>query len=126
MNMRIDELSQSQAMPKIQGISNESNTKRKVTKDSRPVNVGAGVVAQGMEKKVNEEEIIHAIEAANKSVEVYDRKLEFSIHEKTKEIMVKVIDTSKGEIVREIPSKKTLDMVANLLQAAGILIDEKA
>lgn len=124
--MRVDSLSQSQAMPKIQGSSNESNIKRKELKDSRPVNVGAGVTAQGIEKKINEEEIIHAIEAANKSVEVYNRKLEFSIHEKTKEIMVKVIDTATNDVIREIPAEKTLDMVANLLQVAGILIDEKA
>lgn len=78
------------------------------------------------EKKVNEEELIKAIESANKKVEVYDRRFEFSIHDKTKEIVVKVIDTNLNEVIREIPNQKILDMVANMLEIAGILVDEKA
>lgn len=79
-------------------------------------------------KQLSEEKLIATIEHANKSVKVYDRKLEFSIHEKTKQIMVKVVDTSGGkeQVIREIPSEKVLDMVAKLCEMAGILIDEKA
>lgn len=77
-------------------------------------------------KTVDETKLIDAIEKANKSIDMYNRKLEFSIHDKTKEIMVKVIDTETDEIIKEIPSEKILDMVARLWDLAGIMIDEKA
>jgi flagellar protein FlaG len=39
--------------------------------------------------------------------------------------MVKVVDTETQEVIREIPSEKILDMVANILEMAGILVDER-
>ena len=77
-------------------------------------------------KVVDETKIIAAIEKANKSINMYNRKLEFSIHDATKEIMVKVIDTETDEIIKEIPSEKILDMVAKMWELAGIFMDEKA
>ncbi|GMQ58048.1 flagellar protein FlaG [Vallitalea sediminicola] len=76
-------------------------------------------------KKTQEHEVIEAIEKANKHFKSYDRRLEFSIHEKTKQIMVKVINTDDDSIVREIPSEKILDMVAKLWEMSGIFVDEK-
>lgn len=73
----------------------------------------------------NESEVIKAIEKANSHIRTYDRKLEFSIHESTKQIMVKVINTTDDSIIREIPSEKVLDMVAHMWEVAGILVDEK-
>lgn len=72
-----------------------------------------------------EHEVIVAIEKANKHFKTFDRRLEFSIHDKTKEIMVKVINTEDDSIVREIPSEKILDMVAKLWEMTGIFVDEK-
>jgi Ni,Fe-hydrogenase I large subunit len=54
----------------------------------------------------SEEEIIKAIEAANRHFEVYDKRLEFSIHEKTKEIIVKIVDSKNDEVIKEIPDQE--------------------
>lgn len=78
------------------------------------------------EKKNNDEkDIIYAIEKANKHIKMYDRRLEFSIHDVTKQIMVKVIDTDSDKVIREIPSEKILDIVGRMWQITGILVDEK-
>lgn len=76
--------------------------------------------------KATEEDIIEAIESANKHFEIYDKRLEFSIHEKTKEILVKIIDSNTDEVIKEIPSEKILDMIANMMELAGLLVDERA
>ncbi len=108
----------------VKGIDNKelSNmlSKEKVEKDK---NNGNSKI-----QEMDEHNLIKLIEEANRSVKTYNRKLEFSIHEATKEIMVKVIDTSEEEdkVIREIPSEKILDMVAKLWEVAGILVDEKA
>ena len=77
------------------------------------------------EKKINEEQLQKAIDKANESFQPFDRRFERSVHEKTNTIMVKVIDTMNDEVIREIPPEKLLDMVANMLETAGILVDEK-
>ena len=55
---------------------------------------------------VTAKEIIDAIEKANKAIIGARTQLEFSIHEGTKEILVKVINTETKEVIREIPSEK--------------------
>ncbi|QUH24911.1 flagellar protein FlaG [Serpentinicella alkaliphila] len=81
--------------------------------------------SQLKEKKIDDEQLIKALEKANKSFEAFDRKFERSVHEKTNTFMVKVIDSSTGEVIRELPPEKLLDMVANMLEVAGILMDRK-
>lgn len=97
--------------------------------NQRPQHVEAiqAVVTQATDLKEaeHEHEVIKAIERANKHIRTYDRRLEFSIHDITKQIMVKVIDTENDAVIREIPSEKILDMVAHLWEVAGILVDEK-
>ncbi len=74
---------------------------------------------------VSEKFIIEAIEKANKAIEGARTEFRFSIHKETHEIMVKVMDKDKGEVIREIPPKDILDMVAKMWELAGIIVDEK-
>lgn len=76
-------------------------------------------------KPMSQEKAVDTIEKANKAFIAFDRRFEFSIHEKTRQIMVKVIDVNNDEIIRELPPEKVLDMVAAMWEIAGILVDEK-
>jgi flagellar protein FlaG len=51
-------------------------------------------------------------------------RLSHSIHEATNMVMVQVIDTNTEEVVREIPSESRLDVMARMLEFAGLLFDE--
>lgn len=118
---------------KIDGISTiqfnnqktEQTQPREVTNTQSGGNQNDSVDVQTNNKNVKEEDVIRSIEHANKQIKLFDRKLEFSIHEKTKEIMVKVIDTKNDQVIREIPSEKILDMVVKLCEMAGLFVDEK-
>lgn len=83
------------------------------------------IVGKIEQRKYTEDELINSIESANEKFIAYDRKFEFTIHEKTKQIMVKVIDIQTEETIREIPPEKILDMVAAIWEAAGLIVDEK-
>jgi len=74
---------------------------------------------------VSENDIIQAVRQANKALEGTNRRFEYSIHEQTKTIMVKVIDTQTNEVIREIPPEKILNLIAKLWELAGIIVDEK-
>ena len=77
------------------------------------------------ENKYTEEELIQSIESANEQFVAFDRRFEFTIHEKTKQIMVKIIDAKTDETIREIPPEKILDLVAALWEISGIIVDER-
>lgn len=81
--------------------------------------------ASMQEKEVSEEEIYKAIEKANESFKGKNARFEYSIHEETKRIMVKVIDPSSDEVIKEIPAEKILDMVAKIWEISGMFVDEK-
>lgn len=52
-------------------------------------------------------------------------KLEFSIHDDTNRIMVKVLDKTNDEVIAEIPPEKLLDILAGLWKLAEFIVDER-
>ncbi|OUM94426.1 MAG: hypothetical protein BAA04_07460 [Firmicutes bacterium ZCTH02-B6] len=62
----------------------------------------------------------------NRTLEAVDRRLKFLVHEETERIYVQVIDKETGEVIREIPPEKILDLVGQLQKLIGLLIDEWA
>ena len=90
----------------------------------------AGQVAEGNIKTENgnqpsDEEIKSAIKEANKRAVFGHASAEFSYHEATKRISVKIVDNDTKEIIREIPPEKTLDMISKMWELAGLVVDEK-
>jgi flagellar protein FlaG len=80
---------------------------------------------QGESLSISEEQVVKAMERAIKAMEGPYTTFDISIHEKTKQLMVKVLNKETGEVIREVPKEKTLDMVAKMMEMAGILIDER-
>ena len=74
---------------------------------------------------IGKKDLDDAINEVNKAIADYNRRFEFSVHEKTGSIMVKVINTETNEVIREIPPEKLLDMVAKLWELAGIIVDKR-
>jgi len=74
---------------------------------------------------VSKKTVAEAVDKANQAIQLVYTQLEFSIHEKTGEVMVKVRNSDSGEVIREIPPEKFLDMVACIWETLGIIIDEK-
>lgn len=77
------------------------------------------------ELSMGEKNWVDVIEKANKAIVGATCTFEFSIHDRTKEIMVKVIDKDTKKVIREIPPEKVLDMVAKMWEMAGLIVDER-
>lgn len=97
----------------------------KSNKTLETLNISQMNTAEKRDLPVSERMVIEAIEKANKAIMGANRRFEFSIHDKTKEIVVKVIDSDTNEVIREIPNEKILDMVARMWEMAGIVVDER-
>ena len=66
-----------------------------------------------------------AIDKVNKKIEPTKTRCEFSYHEETKRISIKVIDQRTEETIREIPPEETLDMLSKIWELAGLMVDER-
>lgn len=66
-----------------------------------------------------------AIDKVNAKIVPSKTRCEFSYHEDTKRVSIKVIDQNTEEIIREIPPEETLDMLSKMWELAGILVDER-
>lgn len=76
-------------------------------------------------QEVPREKVESALRDINSKIRQTHTECQFSYHEETKRIAIKVMDQETGEVIREIPPEKTLDMIAKSLELAGILVDEK-
>lgn len=74
---------------------------------------------------MQEKAIVEAIEKLEGQFDNEKREYQFVVHEKTKDIMIKVIDPASKEVLKEFPSEQILDMVAKMCELAGIFVDEK-
>lgn len=74
------------------------------------------------EKKEFEE----LLEATNEIIFGENTHFEFQIHEKTGSTLVRLVDNKTKEVIKEIPPKKILDVMAGIWELAGMIVDEKA
>lgn len=76
------------------------------------------------QREIARTELDRAADKLNKASELFNSQLRFSVHEGTKQIVVRVVD-SRGEVIREIPPEKVLDAFVAMQEALGLLLDEK-
>ncbi|WP_172257170.1 flagellar protein FlaG [Saccharibacillus deserti] len=72
-----------------------------------------------------QEQSLQELEKAIQAIQGPQKSLEISIHEKTHAIMIKVLNKETGDLIREVPSEKILDVVAKMMEFSGILVDKR-
>lgn len=78
------------------------------------------------EKKFTKEEVERAVTSTNRLLnDEHKTMYKFEVHEGTGRVMVNLIDTETKEVIKEIPPEKILDLVANIWESIGILVDER-
>lgn len=65
------------------------------------------------------------IERLNETSTLYDIGLRFRVHEATERIVVQVYNRKDNEVIRQIPPEKVLNLVAQIQQMIGLLLDEE-
>ncbi len=98
-------------------------TPEKQEESSRPT-VSKRIKEQTEKVIEKNKNVRNAIAEVNKKMNQKTR-CEFSYHEDTKRVSIKVIDSETEEVIREIPPEETLDMLSKMWEVAGILIDEQ-
>ena len=65
------------------------------------------------------------VESMNQILKTVDSKLKFVLHDRLDKYYVTVIDNETDEVIREIPSKKLMDISAAFKEFVGLLVDRK-
>ncbi len=79
----------------------------------------------GKDGQATEKQIQAAIEHVNYASRMSKTRCEFSYHEKTRRVSIKVFDQDTNEVIKEIPPEKSLEMVEKMWELAGIMVDER-
>ncbi|WP_144509560.1 flagellar protein FlaG [Bacillus sp. FJAT-22090] len=64
-------------------------------------------------------------DSMNKFLETTNTELRFKYHEELETYYVTLINSKTDEVVREIPSKKLMDMYAAMCDFVGLFVDKK-
>ena len=98
-------------------------------KDRKDIDVKKIEVKKGnyfIETEEDIEKFKELLDISNEVLFGKDSHFELKVHKKTGTIMSKLVNTDTGEIMKEFPPEKILDMIAGLWEIAGIIIDEQA
>ena len=121
------EIKVSQSQPQVQSQPKTKEVDEYVKKSGSTANVPVEdkTMATETEKENATSKMKDAIDKVNKKIEPTKTRCEFSYHEETKRISIKVIDQKTEETIREIPPEETLDMLSKIWELAGLMVDER-
>lgn len=77
-------------------------------------------------KPASQEQLKSAVESVREFVQPFNNNLEFSISDETKGVVVKIVDSSTKEVIRQIPSEEMLAMAKALDNIKGLFIKQMA
>jgi flagellar protein FlaG len=119
----------------IQSLGSSTSVKlddRPVAAEPQPVGAaGAPKTAAAQADRLakappSREQVDDAVKVLNKSLATSSPSLEFSIDHDSKDIVVKLIDQSTKEVLRQIPSVEALQMAKSIDKMQGLMIHHTA
>jgi flagellar protein FlaG len=73
------------------------------------------------------QQLKQAVDNINRAVQPSNNNLEFSIDPDTQKVVVKMVDTETGDVIRQFPSEETLAIAESIDQyQKGLLLSQKA
>lgn len=73
---------------------------------------------------VDEKELMDKLNKFFEKKETYIKLEKHDVFKNT--FIIKIVDKETEDVIKEIPPKKILDMVASMCEMAGLILDEKA
>ncbi|MFD2615843.1 flagellar protein FlaG [Terrilactibacillus laevilacticus] len=73
----------------------------------------------------NKKDLTRLVDEANSLLNPQFTEIRYVLHEKLNEYYVKVEDSETHQVIREIPSKKFLDMYASIAEKLGLIVNNR-
>jgi uncharacterized FlaG/YvyC family protein len=75
-------------------------------------------------KESDLKEIQDTLEKVNKSLNIKNIALNYSVDEKTKDIVIKVVEKDSDRVIRQIPPEQVLKLRGRIKELLGVIFDE--
>ena len=76
-------------------------------------------------EEIPREEVEKAVEKLNRLMGIVDKRVELRVDEKSKRVVVKIIDKQNDEVLDEIPSQRALDILNSFSDMIGLMFDKR-
>jgi flagellar protein FlaG len=106
-----------QSLSKTESNENTQEIRRGLNEEQQSESIQQEPVTKGKMESV--------VRGMNEFLSVSNTHLKFEFHDKLQEYYVTIIDDKTQEVIKEIPSKKVLDMHAAMTEYIGLMVDEK-
>lgn len=93
------------------------------TNKNNDTNQNQQVLTNSDENK--KEKLDKVVEGLNEFLQPSNTSLKFELHDKLNEYYVTIVDNETSEVIKEIPSKKMLDLYAAMTEFLGLVVDKK-
>ena len=87
---------------------------------------GRSVRADAATPPPSTEDVSAAVDKLNEAMATSSQSLKFEIDDDTRQIVVKIIDQSTQEVVRQMPTEEALQMAKSIDKMQGLLIRQTA
>lgn len=96
------------------------------TVDSKVESVAVVAGQEETAKSLEADDLQPVFAGFDKFFQMMNVDLQFSLHEKTQRLMVKLVDTKENKVLKEFPPEEFLNMVARIQEYVGVLLDKRA
>lgn len=93
---------------------------------SSPVTASRGAVDSPVKATEQKQQVEAAVKAVKEFIQPMAGNLEFQMDEETDQLVIKIVDSSSGELIRQIPSEEMLEIAKALDRLQGLLVRQKA
>ena len=92
----------------------------------QPKKMESNGLQEGKQKEASEKELKKAVNEINDAFKSMNIQRQFVIDKNTEQVVVKILDTDKNEVIRQIPSEDALRISKNIKEMIGLLFDSKS
>lgn len=136
----IENLYEEEALMKVDGtdplILNKikDQTLRREIRQLEPVEANQRILEEkekarqnlkGTEGKFYRADLEAAVKQANETAEAINLGIRFKLHEASDRYMVQIVNRVDNEVLKEIPGERILNLIGQIQEMIGLLLDEK-
>ncbi len=124
MTMKTQAVAAAFAETKTQATSSGSSNKTRGVKDPAPVQEGNPSPDES--RRVSADDVRAALKEMNEKLSQMNHSLKFSVDDATEDIVVKIVDSSNGEVIQQIPPEEVLRFRERMkeMMSSGLLVEE--
>lgn len=126
--MKIDNAIKVDSTKVVRNLDNKQSLKTNVKESRKNTRIEKNNqldVEKDVQQIMTDEMMEKSVKQANKALKQHHRRIDRSVHDVTKTVMYKMVDTDTNEVIREFPPQKIQDMIAKMWELAGLFIDEE-